>query len=86
MLISAASYDDDLMMKVLGGEEPTDEEIKAAIRAGVLQVNSSLYYVVLLIRDKGVRPMLDGVIDYLPSPIDVPAIKGTDENGNEIES
>ena len=85
MLDSAASYDDDLLMKVLEGEEPTEEEIKAAIRKGVLAVELFPVLCGSAYKDKGVQPMLDAVIDYLPAPTDIPSIKGIDEDGNEIE-
>ena len=85
MLDSAASYDDDLMMKVLEEEEPTAEEIKAAIRKGVLAVELFPVLCGSAYKDKGVQPMLDAVIDYLPAPTDIPSIKGIDENENEIE-
>ena len=78
-----ADYDDDLMMKVLEGEEPTVEEIKAAIRKGVC---ASEFFPVLCgsaYKNKGVQLMLDAVIDYLPSPLDVPAIMGHLEDGTE---
>ena len=76
-----ADYDEELMMKVLEGEEPTVEEIKKAIRLGVL---SSEFFPVLCgsaYKNKGVQLMLDAVVDYLPSPLDVPAIEGTLEDG-----
>ena len=85
MLDAAASYDDDLMMKVLEEEEPTEEEIKAAIRKGVLAVELFPVLCGSAYKDKGVQPMLDAVIDYLPAPTDIPSIKGIDENENEIE-
>ena len=85
MLDSAASYDDDLMMKVLEEEEPTEEEIKAAIRKGVLAVELFPVLCGSAYKDKGVQPMLDAVIDFLPAPTDIPSIKGIDEDGNEIE-
>ena len=80
-----ADYDEDLMMKVLEGEEPTIEEIKNAIRIGVCK---SEFFPVLCgsaYKNKGVQQMLDAVIDYLPSPLDVPAIQGINEDGeNEL--
>lgn len=85
MLEAIADYDDDLMMKVLEGEEPTVEEIKKAIRAGVL---TSEFFPVMCgsaYKNKGVQLLLDAVVDYLPSPIDIPAIKGTLEDGTESE-
>ena len=85
MLDAAASYDDDLMMKVLEEEEPTEEEVKAAIRKGVLAVELFPVLCGSAYKDKGVQPMLDAVIDFLPAPTDSPSIKGIDEDGNEIE-
>ena len=76
LLEMVADFDDDLMMKVLEGEEPTIEEFKAAIRKAVI---SGEFYPVLCgasYKNKGVTAMLDAVVDYLPSPVDVPAIKG----------
>ena len=85
MLDSAATYDDDLLMKVLEGEEPTEDEIKAAIRKGVLAVELFPVLCGSAYKDKGVQPMLDAVIDFLPAPTDIPSIKGVDENEIEIE-
>ncbi|NLC96000.1 MAG: elongation factor G [Erysipelotrichaceae bacterium] len=80
---AVADYDDEVMMKVLEGEEPTIEEIKKAIRAGVLK---SEFFPVLCgtaYKNKGIQLVLDAVIDYLPSPLDVPAIIGHLPNGEE---
>ena len=85
MLDQAASYDDDLLMKVLEGEEISEEEIKAAIRKGTLAVELFPVLCGSAYKDKGVQPMLDAVIDFLPAPTDIPSIKGTDEDGNEVE-
>ena len=85
MLDQAATYDDDLLMKVLEGEEVTEEEIKAAIRKGTLAVELFPVLCGSAYKDKGVQPMLDAVIDFLPAPTDIPLIKGTDEDGNEVE-
>jgi elongation factor G len=85
MLEAIADYDDDLMMKVLEGEEPTIDEIKHAIRKGVI---SSEFFPVLCgsaYKNKGVQLLLDAVVEYLPSPLDVPSIKGTTEDGKEEE-
>lgn len=84
MIETAVSFDDDLMMKYLEGEELTEEEIKGAIRKGTLAVELFPVLCGSAYKDKGVQPMLDAVIDYLPAPTDVPSIKGTDENDNEI--
>ena len=85
MLDQAATYDDDLLMKVLEVEEVTEEEIKAAIRKGTLAVELFPVLCGSAYKDKGVQPMLDAVIDFLPAPTDIPSIKGTDEDGNEVE-
>jgi elongation factor G len=73
---AVAELDEELMEKYLGGEEITIEELKAAIRKGT--VNVEFYPVICgsAFKNKGVQLMLDAVIDYLPSPLDVPAIKG----------
>ena len=85
MLDQAATYDDDLLMKVLEGEEVTEEVIKAAMRKGTLAVELFPVLCGSAYKDKGVQPMLDAVIDFLPAPTDIPSIKGTDEDGNEVE-
>ena len=85
MLEAIADYDDDVMMKVLEGEEPTVEEIKRAIRKGVL---TSEFFPVLCgsaYKNKGVQMLLDAVVDYLPSPLDIPAIEGHLEDGTKEE-
>lgn len=74
---AVAELDEELMEKYLGGEEITNEELKLAIRKGTCSVD---FYPVICgsaFKNKGVQKMLDAVIDYLPSPLDVPAIKGT---------
>ncbi len=78
-----AELDEDLMMKYLEGEELTIDEIKAALRKGVCDVKIFPVICGSSYRNKGVQPMLDAVIDYLPSPLDVPAIKGELEDGTE---
>jgi elongation factor G len=83
---AVAELDEELMEKYLGGEELTIEEIKAAIRKGTTNVE---FYPVICgsaFKNKGVQLMLDAVIDYLPSPLDVPAIKGTlPDSEEEVE-
>lgn len=85
MIDDVAVFDDEIVEKYLSGEELTNEEIKKCIRKGV--INTELYPVLCgtAFKNKGVKKLLDAVVDFLPSPIDVPAIKGTDENGKEIE-
>jgi len=80
-----AESDDELMEKYLGGEELTPEEIKGAIRK--LTVNSELYPVLCgsAFKNRGVQPMLDAVVDYLPSPLDVPPMVGHKPNHEEVE-
>ena len=85
MIETAVNYDDDLMMKYLEGEELTIEEIKGAIRKGVLSVDLFPVLCGTAYKYKGVQLVLDAVLDYLPSPVDIPAIKGEDEDGNEVE-
>lgn len=83
MLDAIAETDDDLMMKYLEGEELTEEEIKAALRKAT--VKCILYPVVCgsSYKDKGIQPMLDAVVDYMPSPLDIPPIKGINPDTNE---
>ncbi|MBQ9328581.1 MAG: elongation factor G [Solobacterium sp.] len=83
MLEAIADYDDDLMMKVLEGEEPTVEEVKRAIRAGVMTADFFPVLCGSAYKNKGVQLLLDAVVDYLPAPTDIPAIKGHLENGEE---
>ncbi|WP_076264085.1 elongation factor G [Intrasporangium flavum] len=80
-----AESDDDLMEKYLSGEELTPEEIKAGIRK--LTVNSELYPVFCgsAFKNRGVQPMLDAVVDYLPSPLDVPAMIGHKPGDESVE-
>ena len=79
-----ANFDDDIMMKVLDGEEPTVEEVNSAIRKGVL---SCEFFPVLCgsaYKNKGIQRLLDAVIEYLPSPIDIPSAVGTKPDGSEF--
>jgi len=78
-----AELDEELMMKYLEGEEITIPELKAALRQGVIEVKIFPVIAGSSYRNKGVQMMLDAVVDYLPAPIDVPAIKGTLEDGTE---
>ena len=81
---AVAELDENLMEKYLGGEEITVEELKAAIRKGT--VNVEFYPVICgsAFKNKGVQLMLDAVVDYLPSPLDVPSIKGTIPDSDEV--
>ena len=84
LLDTLADFDEDIMMKVLEDEEVSAAEIQAAIREGTL--NHGLVPVLngTAFKNKGVQPLLDAVIDYLPSPLDVPPITGEDKKGNEV--
>lgn len=77
--------DDDLMMMYLEGEEPSVEELKAALRKGTCECTAVPVCCGTAYRNKGVQKLLDAVIEFMPSPIDIPAIKGVDMEGNEIE-
>ncbi|RJX36675.1 elongation factor G [Paenibacillus pinisoli] len=78
-----AELDEDLMMKYLEGEEITIPELKAVLRKGVCDVKIFPVVAGSSYRNKGVQLVLDAVVDYLPAPVDVPAIKGTLEDGEE---
>ena len=77
--------DDDLMMAYLEGEEPTVEELKAVLRKATCECTAVPVCCGTAYRNKGVQKLLDAVIEFMPSPVDIPAIKGTDMDGNEIE-
>ena len=78
-----ADFDDELMMKVLEGEEPTVAEIKAAVRKATVTGDFHPVLCGASYKNKGVTAMLDAVVDYLPSPLDVPAIAGVTMDGEE---
>ncbi|QED45941.1 elongation factor G [Cytobacillus dafuensis] len=83
LIEAVAELDEELMEKYLGGEEITKEELKAAIRKATINVE---FYPVLCgtaFKNKGVQKMLDAAIDYLPSPVDIPAIKGINPDTEE---
>ena len=77
--------DDDLMMMYLEGEEPSIEELKATLRKATCNCEAIPVCCGTAYRNKGVQKLLDAVIEFMPSPIDIPAIKGTDMDGNEVE-
>ena len=82
---AVAETDEDLMMKYLEGEELTEEEIKAAIRKATIACEMNPVFCGTAYRNKGVQPVIDAVIDYLPAPTDIPAIKGVLPDGTEDE-
>ncbi|MFZ0608673.1 MAG: elongation factor G [Xanthobacteraceae bacterium] len=82
---AAVELDDDAMTAYLDGKEPDVDTLKRLIRKATI---SSAFFPVLCgsaFKNKGVQPLLDAVVDYLPSPLDVPAVKGIDSKGNEVE-
>ena len=78
LLEAVAEVDEDLMMKYLEGEELPVDEIKAAIRKGTIANQMVPVTCGTSYRNKGVQKLLDAIVDYMPSPVDVPAIKGTE--------
>ena len=76
-------FDEELMMKYLEGEEITEDELKSAIRKGTLAVEITPVTCGSSYKNKGVQLLLDAIIDYLPSPLDIPAIKGVDPATDE---
>jgi len=84
MVEAAVELDDAAMTAYLEGKEPDEATLKKLIRKAVI---TGAYFPVLCgsaFKNKGVQPLLDAVVDYLPSPLDVPAIKGIDDKGNEV--
>ena len=75
--------DDDLMMMYLEGEEPSNEELKAALRKGTCTCQAIPVCCGTAYRNRGVQKLLDAVIEYMPSPLDIEAIKGVDMDGND---
>ena len=85
LIETLAGFDDDLMMKVLDGIEPTVEEIKAVIRKATLTGEFHPVFCGSAYKNKGIQLLLDGVIDYLPSPIEIPEAKGFKPDGTEYD-
>jgi elongation factor G len=84
MIEALADVDERIMEKYLAGVEVTEEEIKAAIRKGTVEMQITPVLCGTAFKNKGVQPLLDAIIDYLPSPLDVPSIKGKDFSGEEV--
>ena len=85
MIEAAAEQDEELMMKYLDGEELSEEEIKKGLREGT--INNKIVPVTCgsSYKNRGVQELLDAIVAYMPSPIDIPHIKGVDLDGNEVE-
>ncbi|QTA38679.1 elongation factor G [Thermosipho ferrireducens] len=84
MLEKIAEIDDDIMMLYLEGEDISEEQIKSALRKATISGTATPVLCGSAKMNQGIQPLLDAVIDYLPSPLDVPPIKGWDEKGEEI--
>ena len=85
MIEAIAELDEDLTMKYLEGEEISVEELKVALRKGVISTSINPVFCGSAYRNKGVQLVLDAVVEYMPSPLDIPAIKGTLLDGEEAE-
>src|SRR4029453_15385279 len=90
LLEKVSEADDKILEKYLGGEDITEAEIKAALRKRVLTSvhdDKEAAFVPVIcgsaFKNKGVQPMLDAVVDFLPSPVDIPSVTGLDPNGPE---
>lgn len=84
LIESVADYDEELMMKYLDGAEITEDELKAAIRKATLSVEFFPVLCADALSNKGIKPLLDAIVAYLPSPLDVEAILCTDKDGNDV--
>jgi elongation factor G len=76
MVEAIAELDDSLTLKYLEGEEISSKELKAALRKGIIANKATAVYCGSSLRNKGVQPVLDAVVDFLPSPLEIPAVKG----------
>ena len=85
MVEAVAETDEELMMKYLEGEEISVEELKTAIRKATIACEMNPVFCGTAYRNKGVQPLIDAIVDYLPAPTDIPSIKGILEDGEESE-
>jgi elongation factor G len=86
MLEAVAEFDDQVMEKYLNGQSLTEEEIRRVVRAGAITMKVTPVLCGSAFKNKGVQQLLDGVVEFLPSPVDIPAVKGIDPNtGKEVE-
>ena len=86
LLEAAADFDDDLMEKLLMDEEPDIAQVKAALRKGVISNELNLVFVGSAYKNKGVQELLDAVVDYLPSPLDIPPVAGVNPDTDAEET
>ena len=82
---NVVEFDDDLMSRYLEGDEPSVEELKVALRKGTLDLGIVPVYCGSAFKNKGVQPLLDAVVDFLPAPIDIPPVEGTRPKDGELE-
>jgi elongation factor G len=86
MLEAVAEFDDQVMEKYLNGQSLTEDEVRRVVRAGAITMKVIPVLCGSAFKNKGVQQLLDGVVDFLPSPLDIPAVKGLDPNtGKEVE-
>ena len=85
MIEMVSETDDSLMDKYLAGEELTEDELRSGIRKGCISLTFTPMMCGSAFKNKGVQPMLDAVVSYMPSPLDIAAIKGVDTDGNTVE-
>ena len=85
MVEKICDLDEDLMMMYLEGEEPSVDEMKAALRKATCECRAVPVVCGSAYKNKGIQKMIDAVVEFMPSPLDIPAIKGVDLDGNEIE-
>ena len=84
MVEQIAELDDDLTIKYLEGSEITPQDLKAALRRAVISGKATAVFCGSSLRNKGVQPLLDGIVEYLPSPLDIPPVKGTHPRTGEV--
>ena len=85
MIEKICDLDEDLMMMYLEGEEPSAEEMKKVLRKATCECKAVPVVCGSAYKNKGIQKMIDAVVEFMPSPLDIPAIKGTDLDGNEVE-
>jgi len=85
MLEALADFDETIMEKYLEGEEITEEEIQRALRKGTIELKLVPVLCGSAFKNKGIQQLLDAIVDYLPSPVDIPPVKGKTPDGKEIE-
>ena len=85
MLDAVAEFDDQVMEKYINGQPLTEEEVRRVVRAGTIAMKVIPVLCGSAFKNKGVQQLLDGVVDFLPSPIDIPPVVGVDPNtGKEV--